>query len=57
MASQKIVMAYVMQEVCLSVCPKVIWGGKKVSFNCKKRTLCNDIDSMIRSCCLFLRVF
>lgn len=57
MASQKIVIAYVMQGVCLSVCLKVIWGGIKVSFNCKKRTLCNDIDSMIRSYCLFLRVF
>lgn len=35
--------------------PESHMGG--VSFNCKKRTLCNDIDSMIRSYCLFLRVF
>lgn len=37
--------------------PEGHMGGIKVSFNCKKRTLCNDIDSMIRSYCLFLRVF
>lgn len=37
--------------------PESHMGGVKVSFDCKKRTLCNDIDSMMRSYCLFLRVF
>lgn len=43
---------------CVSIrMPESHMGGVKVSFDCKKEHCAINVDSMIRSCCLFLRIF